>query len=281
MMLAADDYSANPAKLTWTLKVDGTNPGLKLSNKKGPYTILYSDSLKSPKHKDGAFTATVTAKDAEGSSSSVKFTGKMGEAPVLKTTKLPKCPVSMGGTYSAKVALKSGTEPVTWKFHEEWSDPKGKTSFIRDYDIVSYDEYLPEGFTAKIEKDSKGSSYLLIEGTITSEFSPVNYEEDVEGDYVFAIPITIIASNDSGYDLRDYKIDLRLVKPKFVLPKGFQKTYTVAPNQYVNIDLVGIKLADFFGSTSGMLEIDDKPETSGLWIDYEDDDEGNVILTRL
>lgn len=167
IVLAADDYSAeNAAKVTWSLKVEGTNPGLKLSGKKGEYVILYSDSLKDPKGKNGAFTATVTAKDSS-KTSSVTFTGTVGAVPVIKTTKLPKYSVGSGKNYKAKIELKSGTYPVTWKIGSRgWYDyvqyACSQCLYTCKKSQACYSAYNFEYCTASCRNESSGRSNFLI-----------------------------------------------------------------------------------------------------------------------
>ena len=205
LVLAADDFTAeSSAKVAWSLKVEGTNPGLKLSAKKGEYVILYTESLKSPGNKSGDFTATVTLTDTDKTTTSSVFTGTVAEAPAFKTTSLPKA--TSGKKYTAKIELKSKHDEVSWNIGGD----------------------IPEGFDITEEEDTKtGKSYLLITGS---------------SDYSGTYSIDIMAENEIGYDSKTYTLQIDPVKPKIATPKGFQKTYSITANEYVYIDLSNLDI---------------------------------------
>lgn len=126
--LAADTYSASsPSKIKWSLTLNsGTNPGLKLSSTKGEYVLLFCDTLKNPGTKDGSFKLTVKAQDTDGTAASITFTGTVMSVPVIKTVNLARASAGSGKKYSAKLEVKSGNEPLSWKL--SGSLPEGITA---------------------------------------------------------------------------------------------------------------------------------------------------------
>ena len=207
--LQADDYTAESvSKITWTVKANSKyNPGFTLSPKKGTSVTLKAKSLKSLKSTgttDGTFSVTVTVRDTDATTDSITFTGKVFDAPVIKTTSLPKARAGSGKVYNAKLELSSGSEPLTWE--------------------ISGD--LPSGLT--LTKESKsGKDYYLIAG-----------EPEEYGTY----PLTLTVSNDAGSATRDYSLQVSAVAPKIKAPSGFAKKYTVAVSKDFSIDIRGLDI---------------------------------------
>ena len=148
-------------------------------------------------------------------------------APVIKTKTLPKAKAS-GKTYTARLELTRGTEPVSWTLDGE----------------------LPEGFMFT-EQVINGKTVHIITG-----------ETDYSGTY----PLTLRAANEIGNDERQYILQVDVVKPQIVIPKGFSRSYKVKKGSSFTIDLSGLS---FTGTKPIELDIDQTAKDYGLTLNTD------------
>ena len=198
-----------------------------MSAKKGDSVNLTANSLKKAGTNDGTFSVTVTVKDTDSETASITFTGKVMDAPEIKTSQLAKATANSEKEYNSKLELSAGSEPLYWTINGT----------------------LPDGLTHAEDTDNKGRKYYLISG----------YTE-APGTY----PIELKVSNDVGTASKKFTLDVAAVKPKIKTPAGFEKTYSVKENDEFEIDLSGLEIT---GTKPLSIDVDTASIKAGLSYD--------------
>ena len=199
--LKASDYKAqNPAKIRWTKKVTGRNPGFDFETRRGDNVKFSASSLVKPSISTTAFKITITAHDTDGSEGSITFKGNVMIVPAIYTEEIAEVQAGSTRNYRQRFELSQGSEPLSWE--------------------ISGD--LPQGINFTTETNSNGKVFHILTG-----------KTDEAGEF----PFTLKVSNAVGSAEKDYVITTGTSGARIRLPKNFAKSYTAFNNHEFSLDL--------------------------------------------